>query len=391
MRTPRRWLELCLPARRVCMVVAGGPWAQVPPHQAAADPQGGAAGQAARRAEEAPHGADLEHAAAPDGQGSAQGLLHSLRRRRAEGIGEASGAFKPVVSDDLAVFAPENLRQFDAIVLNNTSGPWITPDAPPTWRRTAEGARCRRRRRSRRCCARAFWTIVQNGGGVVCLHFAIAANRALAGVQASCSARSSRDIRGPRRSASRSRNRSIRWWRPSAARTSASPTRSTSTDRPTTARQLRVLMSLDPARTNMGVQWINRKDNDFALTWVKPYGKGRIFNTSFGHMANLYCESADAPVLSRRDPVRRPAIWRHPRRRREPSGAAACPALSPPRAGARVRLSLRRHRPRRLGRRPHDLVRPRRRDHRPDHGGHETQGKQLPDLEGRGARTSSCG
>ena len=44
-------------------------------------------------------------------------------------IGETSGAFKPVVSDDLAVFAPENLKRFDAIVLNNASGNWITPTA----------------------------------------------------------------------------------------------------------------------------------------------------------------------------------------------------------------------------------------------------------------------
>ena len=52
--------------------------------------------------------------------------------------------------------------------------------------------------------------------------------------------------------------------------------------------KLRVLMSLDTARTNMNVPWISRKDHDFALTWVKPYGQGRVFNTSFGHMASLY-------------------------------------------------------------------------------------------------------
>ena len=38
----------------------------------------------------------------------------------------------------------------------------------------------------------------------------------------------------------------------------------------------------------MGARWISRQDGDFALTWVKPYGKGRVFNTSFGHMADLY-------------------------------------------------------------------------------------------------------
>lgn len=54
--------------------------------------------------------------------------------------------------------------------------------------------------------------------------------------------------------------------------------------------QLRVLMSLDPARTNMGARWIHRKDGDFALTWVKTFGKGRVFNTSFGHRTQLYSD-----------------------------------------------------------------------------------------------------
>jgi type 1 glutamine amidotransferase len=52
--------------------------------------------------------------------------------------------------------------------------------------------------------------------------------------------------------------------------------------------KLRVLMSLDPARSNMGVRWINRTDNDFALAWVKSYGNGRVFNTSFGHRTEIF-------------------------------------------------------------------------------------------------------
>jgi type 1 glutamine amidotransferase len=38
----------------------------------------------------------------------------------------------------------------------------------------------------------------------------------------------------------------------------------------------------------MNVKWITRKDGDFALAWVKAWGKGRIFNTSFGHRTELY-------------------------------------------------------------------------------------------------------
>ena len=41
----------------------------------------------------------------------------------------------------------------------------------------------------------------------------------------------------------------------------------------------------------MGVKWIRwneRSDYDFALTWVKSHGKGRVYYTSFGHRAELY-------------------------------------------------------------------------------------------------------
>jgi type 1 glutamine amidotransferase len=57
-------------------------------------------------------------------------------------------------------------------------------------------------------------------------------------------------------------------------------------------KKLRVLLSLDVTRTNMGVKWISRKDNDFAQAWVKPYGKGRVFYTGFGHRTELYWNPA---------------------------------------------------------------------------------------------------
>ncbi|MHC4405123.1 MAG: ThuA domain-containing protein, partial [Planctomycetota bacterium] len=55
---------------------------------------------------------------------------------------------------------------------------------------------------------------------------------------------------------------------------------------------LRVLLSLDPSTTNMGVKWIRRDDNDFALAWVKSHGKGRVFYTSFGHRTELFWNPA---------------------------------------------------------------------------------------------------
>jgi len=44
-----------------------------------------------------------------------------------------------------------------------------------------------------------------------------------------------------------------------------------------------VLLSLDPAQLNYSVPSIHRSDHDFAVAWVKQYGKGRVFYSSLGH------------------------------------------------------------------------------------------------------------
>jgi hypothetical protein len=32
----------------------------------------------------------------------------------------------------------------------------------------------------------------------------------------------------------------------------------------------------------------NRKDGDYALTWTKDYGKGRVFYTALGHREDVW-------------------------------------------------------------------------------------------------------
>jgi hypothetical protein len=100
-----------------------------------------------------------------------------LRSSAVAGIlGEKTGAFTPVVSDDLAMYAPENLRRFDAIVLNNASGAWITPTAAdlakPALKKHGANAE-----EVEKVLRKSFLDFLEDGGGVVCLHFAIAANR----------------------------------------------------------------------------------------------------------------------------------------------------------------------------------------------------------------------
>lgn len=48
-------------------------------------------------------------------------------------------------------------------------------------------------------------------------------------------------------------------------------------------KDVRVLMSLDTNSVDMTDKRIKRTDKDFAVTWVKNYGKGRVFYSSLGH------------------------------------------------------------------------------------------------------------
>jgi uncharacterized protein len=47
---------------------------------------------------------------------------------------------------------------------------------------------------------------------------------------------------------------------------------------------LRVLMRLDPGKLDLSNPKIHRADRDFAVTWAKMYGKGRVYYTTLGHV-----------------------------------------------------------------------------------------------------------
>jgi type 1 glutamine amidotransferase len=55
----------------------------------------------------------------------------------------------------------------------------------------------------------------------------------------------------------------------------------------------RVLMSLDlgdPATATATP--LHRKDKDFAVSWIKRYGRGRVFYAMFGHIADPFWNPA---------------------------------------------------------------------------------------------------
>ena len=199
-------------------------------------------------------------------------------------LGEKTGAFTPIVSDDLSVFMPESLKTFDAVVLNNASGPWIAPGDEAMKKLKALGEKAAVEKLLRK----SLLDYVRGGGGIVAYHYAIGANRHWPEFGQMLGA--------------------AYWGHPwneevgvvveepdhpvlaafGGKRTFRLKEEIFQFRTPYSRDKLRVLLSLDVKTTNMGVKWIHRKDNDFALAWVKPYGKGRVFYTAFGHRTEVY-------------------------------------------------------------------------------------------------------
>jgi uncharacterized protein len=57
--------------------------------------------------------------------------------------------------------------------------------------------------------------------------------------------------------------------------------------------KVRVLMRLDASKLDLNNPRVHRKDGDFAVTWAKMYGKGRVYYSTLGHPA----ENWDRPEM----------------------------------------------------------------------------------------------
>ena len=202
-------------------------------------------------------------------------------------LGIKTGAYQPVISDDLAMFIPDKLREFDVVILNNSSGPWITPTDADMQR--PEFLALGRDKQSVEAALRtSLLDFVNQGGGIAAIHYAIGGNRhwpeyhQLLG--ATMDGHPWNEEVG------------IRIEEPghpvAASFGGASKTRLADEifqfREPYSRKDLRVLLSIDTGATNMDVPWLRRKDNDFALAWVRCVGRGRVFYTAIGHRTEIF-------------------------------------------------------------------------------------------------------
>lgn len=179
-------------------------------------------------------------------------------------------AFEPVFSNDLSLLRAENLRQFDALYLNNTIGDLFgTPEL--------------------RDSLSAF---LAGGGGLVGHH---------AVTVTSTDWPEFGEILGARGASHRQADEKVTLRVEDAASPLTKVFEGQSFEfsdeifrfqPPYSREKVRVLLSIDLSKTDMNQGRCYgkclRDDNDYPVAWIKQYGKGRVFYTTVGHNAFVF-------------------------------------------------------------------------------------------------------
>jgi hypothetical protein len=193
-------------------------------------------------------------------------------------MGQKTGAFEvTAVTDDYSVFTADTLKQFDAICLNNTTGLKFDPQATPE--------RCK-----------ALMDFVKGGKGLVGIHAAADNfNQWPEGQEMMGNRFSGHPWGGGGTWAFKIDEPDHPLMAPFKGQGFKLSDEIYRTARPLYSRDKQlVLMSLDTSDpTTRNVREWKEGDEDTGITWVKDWGKGRLFYGSLGHNDHIFMN----PVL----------------------------------------------------------------------------------------------
>ena len=204
-----------------------------------------------------------------------EGYYHSVipvANTAFEKMGEKTGAFEAVIGDDMALFEPESLKAFDAVLFNNTT------------RLKFENPRHRE----------ALMEFVKGGKGIIGAHAATdnfynwpEAAEMMGGLfdghpwgAGGTWAVKIDEPAHPLNKAFSGKGFLIR-------------DEIYQVKSPYSRDAQRVLLSLDMTNPrNLEVEGRHREDNDYAISWIRPFGQGRVFYCSLGHNDEVFMNEA---------------------------------------------------------------------------------------------------
>lgn len=213
--------------------------------------------------------------------GSIPYISEAIRR-----MGEKTGAYEAVVSDDIAMFEPDTINGFDAIVMNNPTGDIFKASNLDELNEEEKAKAVEREQRLKK----SLLDFVSGGKGLMGIHAATDCcyNWAEYGEMIGgyfdghpWSEEVTIKVEAPDHPTVESFGKEDFVIHEEIYQMKA----------PYSRENLHILLSLNTSEINMEKKGIKRKDHDFAVAWVTDYGQGRVFYTSIGHNIDLLTDT----------------------------------------------------------------------------------------------------
>lgn len=200
-------------------------------------------------------------------------------------LGEKTGAFNVVISEDLAHFEADKLKQFDAVIFANTTGEVFCRPAD-TAQFEALGAD--EKRKQGEVAARLVKNLddyVRAGGGFMAIHAATDTLKNHKAYGEMIGAVFQQHPWGPKESVM------IKVEDPDHALAQGVFDKHAFTfsdeiyefREPYDRKRLHVILSLDLGQSDKPNRPLKRTDGDYPIAWVRSHGQGRVFYCSLGH------------------------------------------------------------------------------------------------------------
>lgn len=204
-------------------------------------------------------------------------------------MGEKTGAFEAIVSDDLENFEADTLATFHAVCFLNTTGNPFIPHKKD-WEKMDEDSRTAAKEREERL-KKNLMSYVRGGGGFVGIHattdtfyeweeFGKMMNGYFDGHPWNANTAVSLKVEPGQEE------------HPLAAMFRGDNLDITEEiyqlKDPYDSSQVRMLLRLDTERSPMDLRGIKRKDGDFGVSWARMWGEGRVFYSALGHNHEIY-------------------------------------------------------------------------------------------------------